>query len=432
MILEGRSGANRIVEARTELFGSSVPPTWAQISSGFTAGGRHVPVSKAITVPTILGAIQFVSSNAAALPVLVYEDLGDHKLPRYDLWQYTVMETYPGPNTDPYQWKYDVMWCLETEGNAFVLKVKDPSTKEVKELVVLDPERVKIRMEDGQKRFDVKVNETTVFKGATPNEILHIKNLPKAGTMWTGISPLKLIAQRLGAELSAIEWEGRFFDNDATPPLVITLGEDAGPEEMREAYESWQVAHAGPYNAGKAAILANGAKIEKLGFNLAEAQLVESHTFNVMEFTRAMNLPITLFIPPHTKPTSAEDEALLFSTFYLGPRLRRIESAINSDPDFFAYNEFWCRFDERAMMRANTTAMALANHSYVQDGVLLPDEVRAELGYAPLPPLMSPDEAKENPGKIPQITPVGGAPTDLALDLDIAAQVKKGETDKET
>jgi len=428
VILESRVGQPKVVETRTQqLFGSSTPPTWAQLSGGLLGAGRVVSTTQAVTVPTILGALQFISGTTAQLPMIVYEDLGDHKLPRYDLWQYRLMETYPGPNTDPFQWKYDTAWCLESEGNAFLLKIKDPKTLEVIELIVLDPDRVMIRNENGVKKFDVKVDNRTVFKGATVNEILHIKNLPKPGTMWTGTSPLKLITARLGAEISASEWEGRFFDNDATPPIVITLGEDAGAEEMREAYESWQVAHAGPYNAGKPAVLAGGAKVEKLGSSIHDAQLIDAHTFNVMDFSRAMNLPITLFIPPHTKPQAAEDEALLFATFYLGPRLRRIESAINSDPDFFAYNEYWCKFDERAMMRANTTAMALANHSYVQDGVLLPDEVRAELGYAPLPPLLTPEEAAQNPGKIPQITPVGGAPNDILADQQLADAVKKGD-----
>lgn len=429
MILEGRAGDNRLVEARSE-FGSSTPPTWAQINGNLDASGRLITTNVAITVPTVIGALQFAASTVAALPILVYEDLGDHKKPHYDLWQYRLLETYPGPYTDPFQLKYDIAWCLETSGNAFVLKVKDPKTHEVTELIALDPERIAIRNENGQKRFDIHIDSERVFKGATVSEILHIKNLPKHGSMFTGTSGLKLITSRLGLDIASTEWEGRFFQNNATPPLVITLGDDAGVDEMKEAYDSWQMAHAGVYNAGKPAVLGAGAKVETLGWPLNELQLVEQHEFNVQEFAKALNMPLTFFIPPHTKPASAEDEALLYSTFYLGPRLRRIESAINSDPDFFAYNQYWCRFDERAMQRANTQAQSSANHSYVQDGVLLPDEVRAELGYDPLPPLMSPEEAAQNPGKIPQITPVGGAPNDISKDLGLVDAVNSSGADE--
>jgi len=423
MLLEQRTGGNRPVEARTD-FGSSTPPTWAMMSGSVTPTGRIVSPNLAVTVPTIVGAIQLVASSAAALPFTIYHGLGNAKEPDYKTWQYTILETYPSAASDPFQLKHDIFWDLENYGNAFILKVKDKKGIPI-ELQMLDPERIQIRNDDGEKRFDVKVDAGTVFKGATPNDILHIKMLPKAGARFTGTCGIKLIASRLGAELSASEWEGRFFANDATPPLVITLGEDAGPDEMREAYDSWQSVHAGPYNAGKPAIVGGGAKIEKLGFNLADAQLIEAHNFNVMDFCRAMNVPIVMFIPPHTKPASAEDEALIYSTFYLAPRLRRVESAFNSDPDFFAYNDMWCRFDQRDMIRANTLSAASANHLYVQDGTLLVDEVRADLGYDALPAMMTPEDMAKNPGKIPQITPVGGAPNDAAFNATLATAVDK-------
>ncbi|HEY6018359.1 MAG TPA: phage portal protein, partial [Candidatus Paceibacterota bacterium] len=431
MILENRAGNNRVVESRTD-FGSSTPPTWAMMNGNISPTGHIITPNVAITVPTIVGALQLVSGTVAQLPLIIYEFLGDHKSPIYTTWQYELMETFPGPYTDPFQLKYDIAWCLEMYGNAFILKVKNTgrnkSKQPISELVVLDPERVQIENVGGEKKFNIRIGTNQIYKGATISEILHIKNMPKPGTMFTGTCGLKVISNRLGVEVSTTEWEGRFFMNNATPPLVITLGEDAGVDEMKEAYDSWQVAHAGVLNAGKPAILGNGAKIEKLGFNNNELQLIESHNFNVLEFARAMNLPVTMFVPPHTKPQSAEDEALMFATFYLSPRLRRIESAFNSDPDFFAYNDYWMRFDERAMQRANTTAMAQANHSYVQDGVLLVDEVRAELGYDPLPPVPTGEMAVQNPGKIPQLTPVGGAPTDtIAKDIEIVKQVKSGD-----
>lgn len=422
MILESRTGDNRVTESRTD-FGSSTPPTWAMISGTISPSGRMVTPNQATTIPTVIGALQLIAGAAATLPLIVYRGSGEEKKPLYDVWQYKILESYPSPNSDPFQFKYDVFWHLENYGNAFVLKVKDKKGL-VTELITLDPETVAIRNEKGQKKFDIHVGLDKRFVGATVNEILHLKLLPKAGSMFTGTCGLKLMTARLGAEISATEWEGRFFQNDATPPLVIILGEDAGVDEMKEAYDSWQSTHGGVYNAGKPAIIGGGAKIEKIGFNLADAQLITAHEFNVMEFARGMNMPLSLFIPPHTKPANAEEEALLFQMFYLSPRLRRFESAFASDPDFFAFNDMWLRFDEKSEIRAGTQQAALARHAYVQDGVLLPDEVRAELGYGPLPPLLSEEEAKQTPGKIAQITPVGGAPNDLITDGQLTGDTK--------
>lgn len=423
MLLEKRNGGVVAVEARSE-FGSSVPPTWAMMQGNLAPDGRAITPSVALTVPTILGAFQLVCSSAAQLPIQVFDGTPGTKAPIYDCWQYHLLDTFPGPYTDPFQLKYDINWCLETSGNAFILKVKNKKGIP-EELIILDPERVRIRNDNGEKVFDIKTDKNTEFKGATINEILHIKNMPKHGTMYTGTSGIKLIAQRIGNEISATEWEGRTFMNDATPPLVITLGEDVGVDEMREAYDSWMATHGGTYNAGKPAILGGGAKVEKIGYNMQELQMIEAHNYNVLEFCRACNVPLTMFVPPHTRPQGAEDEALMFNTFYMGPRYRRVESAFNSDPDFFAFNKYYMRFDERAMVRADMVSMSTAYHNYVQDGVLVPDEVRAEIGYQELEPLMSPEEAAQKPGKIPQLTPVGGAPNpDLALDQAVTKGVK--------
>lgn len=430
MLLEKRTGGNIAVEARTD-FGSSVPPTWAMLQGNLAPDGRIVTPNVALTVPTIVGALQLVAAAAAQLPIQVFDGTPGEKDPVYDTWQYNLLEVYPSPYSDPFQFKFDVNWCIENCGNAFILKVKDKKNIPT-ELIVLDPEMVRIRNDNGEKVFDVRTHENVEFKGATVNDILHIKNIPKIGSMFTGTCGLKLIAARIGNELSATEWEGRLFQNDATPPLVITLGEDAGVDEMREAYSSWMSTHAGVYNAGRPAVIGGGAKIDKIGFNMQELQMIEAHSYNVLEFARALNVPLSMFVPPHTRPQAAEDEALVFNTFYMGPRYRRIESAINSDPDFFAFNTMFCRFDERAMVRANMVAMSTAYHNYVQDGVLVPDEVRAELGYQPHEPLMPPDVAAKNPGKIPQITPVGGAPNPGLLDnnASLVADVKEGDQDE--
>lgn len=424
MIIESRTGANRLVEARSD-FGSSVPPTWAMMSGNLAPDGRIVTSNVAVSIPTVVGALTLISGSAASLPIQIFDGTPGDKEPIYDAWQYTILESYPGPDTDPFQFKFDVFWCLEAFGNAFILKSKNKKGIP-EELIVLDPERVRIRNDNGTKVFDIRVGDNQEFRGATANEILHIKNLPKHGSMFTGTCGLKLIAARLGAELSATEWEGRTFMNNAQPPVAIILGDDAGVDEMKEAYDSWMVSHAGTYNAGKPAVLSGGATIEKLGYNMQEMQMIDAHNFNVLDICRAMNVPLTMFIPPHTKPQGAEDEALVFNTFYMGPRYRRVESAFNSDPDFFAFEKLYMRFDERSMVRTSVLSQAAAFHDYVQDGVLVPDEVRAELGYMPLEPLMSPEDASNNPGKIPQLTPVGGAPNpSLSKDLLLTKQVNE-------
>jgi hypothetical protein len=56
----------------------------------------------------------------------------------------------------------------------------------------------------------------------------------------------------------------------------------------------------------------------------------------------------------------------------------------------------------------------MVEHTQIQDGSKLIDEARAERGEGPLPPM--PADPEQEPGKVPQLTPVGGAPNPLSVD----------------
>jgi hypothetical protein len=64
------------------------------------------------------------------------------------------------------------------------------------------------------------------------------------------------------------------------------------------------------------------------------------------------------------------------------------------------------------LLKLDPKVKADVQHQQVQDGLRLVDELRALDGYGPLPPI--PDDWAKEPGKVPQITPVGGAPNPVA------------------
>jgi hypothetical protein len=85
----------------------------------------------------------------------------------------------------------------------------------------------------------------------------------------------------------------------------------------------------------------------------------------------------------------------------LGPRLARIESALNADGDLFGPGDIFAAFDVSDVVRGDLRSEDTVAHQQIQDGRLLVDEWRAARGFPDLPGGL---------GKIPQITPVGGAP----------------------
>ena len=102
-------------------------------------------------------------------------------------------------------------------------------------------------------------------------------------------------------------------------------------------------------------------------------------------------------------PLSPEHEMTRWMKIGLIPRLTRIESAIYSDPDFFgATARDYPQFDTSRSIRGDAATEALIMHNRVQDGTVLVDEARAELGLPELP---------NGAGKIPVINPAGAGAT---------------------
>jgi phage portal protein BeeE len=83
----------------------------------------------------------------------------------------------------------------------------------------------------------------------------------------------------------------------------------------------------------------------------------------------------------------------------LGPRLRRIESALRADPDLFGGTELYPEFKVDSLLRADTAERYAAYVAARQAGWLSSNEIRELENYPAV-----------DGGDNVQQTPVGGAP----------------------
>jgi hypothetical protein len=122
-------------------------------------------------------------------------------------------------------------------------------------------------------------------------------------------------------------------------------------------------------------------------------------------------VPLSIVLQTRQNPT--DDDWRHFLTWALGPMVEAMSQAMTADDDLFSPSEkddqdLAVKGDTDALIKLDPAANAVIQHTQVQDGLRLPDELRAEDGYGPLPPL--PEDWQQTPGQVPQITPVGGAP----------------------
>jgi HK97 family phage portal protein len=232
--------------------------------------------------------------------------------------------------------------------------------------------------------------------------VLHIRGRGGIGEI-EAPSPIKAFAASLGVALSKVEHELSVFTNGAQGGLVVTFPQNVTREQAERWRDQFESVHAGPTNAGRTKVLGNGASITQIGMTMAEAQFVESVNLSVADIARILNVPAWLLgVGDKTqRPLSPEHEMQRWLYQGLGPRLARIESALNNDSDLFLASPFFAGFDPNDVVRGALITEDTIAHQQIQDGRLLVDEWRLEHGRDPLP---------GGVGMIPQITPVGGAP----------------------
>ena len=407
------SGGNRELRFTSEI--GPWRPQFPLHRHTLSSSGDIVSVDDALGLPAVLGAVRLIAETIASLPMEVWQGRGAEKKLQDKTWQYERLHTAPSDEQSAFDFWLDVAASVETYGNAYVRKVKGPDGR-VETMFLLDPWSVRVYRDQrtAEKVFLVRPYGTTGYQEYGTGEILHVRGLAMRGADW-GMSPIEWERDVLGSGRARSKFEGNLYNNNAAPPGAIVVPGRLNDEAAERLVARWKRAHAGVLNAGNPAVLSDGAKWETFGLPLKDVQFIEANGFLVEDVARMFNVPASLLQHngPGTPP-NVEQDSTRFLNFGLNPRLKRIEQAVLADPDFFGVgSKAYPLFCTEDFIRADAATQAQVRHFDVQSGVLLPDEARAERGLPPLPPI--PEDPTKEPGKVPQITPVGGAPNALTV-----------------
>ena len=367
-----------------------------------TWSGMYLSDDQAAGLPAVGAAVRLISESIASLPCLVYEGNGPDRRKAVTSSQWELLHERPSMDCTPFELFSDISACIETRGNAFVQKVRDLRGRVV-ELIVIDPDAVRVyrSAETREKKFDIQAGQTQ-YEGLTSTDILHVRGMTLRGGI-RGISPIELHRNSIAMSYAVQEYVGRYFQNDAAPGLVIKIPGTLSNQQARQILEVFSANHSGLGNAHKPGILAGGADLEQVRVNLSDTTAIDAQKFGVREVARMFAVPASLIGADEGTSRSVDDEAASFLKFCLGPRLRRIESALRADPDLFGGTNLYPEFTVDALLRSNTSERYTAYVAARQAGWLSANEIRELENY---PTVADGDNVQQ--------TPVGGAPNPVA------------------
>lgn len=354
-------------------------------------------------LPAVGAAIRLISNTIASLPLCVYSGEGETKRKREESWQYELLE-FPNPDVSNFAFLSDIASGIEGCGNAFVYKARMPRQKRVLALATLQPQNVTVRTDfnTGETVYEYWNGRETIR--LNPDDLIHIRGDTIGGGV-LGYSPLTMHRMSLNNMSRREQFEGAHYENGALPGVALKFPERVKREQAKEWADDWDARHAGSANRGRTAVLGGGADIQTFPISLEDQQFVESQAFSVKEVARMFGVPATLL--EEGDQQTSEEESLRFLKFCLLPRMNRIEEALLADPDLFGrHQDLYPEFFVDDFLRGDAVSMAQVDHNLVQSGILLVDEARARRGMPPLPPV--PKDPDQEPGKVPQIVPVGG------------------------
>lgn len=215
--------------------------------------------------------------------------------------------------------------------------------------------------------------------------MLHILNFTYDGI--NGVSTLTHARNILGLATDAESHAAGFFRGGANLGGILKVNTPLSEKQKQTLKTSWQNAFssvAGTPNG--VAVLEGNMDFETVTVNPADAQLLETRQFNVIDICRFFGVsPVKAFDLSHSSYSTIEATQLAFLTDTLSPLLEKIELELErklykpSEKPFIDV-----RFDTSVLLRADKTAEANYYTKLYQVGGYTSNEIRQLMDMPPV------------------------------------------------
>lgn len=289
---------------------------------------------------------------------------------------------------------------LESTGNAY-LEVGRTSTGKIGYIGHIPTTTMRIRRHrDGF--VQVVYNRYTFFRNfgdietpdqvgtdPQPNEVIHFKKFTPSNTYY-GIPDILAAKNAVAGDEFAQRFNLDYFENKAVPRYIITVkGAKLTAESERKLLEFFQTGLKGRNHRTLYIPLPSDGENNRVEFKMdpIEAGIQDSSFNNYAIENRdriliAHRVPISkIGMPQGVSLANAKDADKTFKEQVCRPIQEELEYKLNKIIAEFT-DAFVLRFNELALTDEET--MARIDDTYLKDKVLLPNEVRARKGLAPI------------------------------------------------
>lgn len=369
-------------------------PISAETLGALGAGNSLFPVDEqtALEVTSFFRAVTILSGVIASLPISVFEINKDESVKRRRTHAITrLLNIRPSESITRYNFFQTMVLHLLTFGNFYALISRSAASNGLAtSMQILNPSQMTVkttkagrvvyeyRWTDGS---GAQTQQSTTYAA---DRIVHI-----SGLSWDGIRGIGIVdtfAGVLGTALANQSFIESFYGRGAFISGVVSVDGKLNDEAYKRMVSSWQSAYAGSANAGKTAILEQGAKYSRVGLTPTDAGYTDTKKSLVADIARITGVPQFLLEDlDRATFNNIEELSKLFVTYTLKPLCFNIASELAWKllPESEKINHE-IKFDFSEILGADVESQSKLIDSLMKWGVANRDEVRRTQGMPPI------------------------------------------------
>lgn len=301
------------------------------VGGGPTLSGVHVTAQTALQIATVLSCVRLLSESISTLPLMVFErgENGDKRpAPEHPLS--SVLHDIANVETTAQSARETLLAHVLLRGSAYAQIARD-GAGEVRELWPIEPDAIQPFRRKPGAPLEFEVSQIGVAPAVLrADQVWRIPGLSWNGL--TGLSPIGLARETFGIATGLEQGTAAALKNGSRLAGVVSHPAIMDDPEYKRFAASWNEAYSGITNAGKTAILEQGAKFEKVAMTFEDMQFLELKRFALAEIARIFRVPLHMLYDAAAQPRANMEQASLeFVVYSLRPWLVRFEQTILRD-----------------------------------------------------------------------------------------------------
>lgn len=330
--------------------------------------------NKALLLSAVYRCVECISDTVAQLPLKLYSiDARGYKVEDTGNELYDVLTRQPNEKMTAFSLLKAAVISTVLTGNGYILIRREG--KKVKDLVYIPSGLVNIIETPEKIEYQI-----TGFKQLVPaSDMIHLKNISLDGVR--GVSTLQYARITLGIASASENTANNFFKSGGAISGILSTPNPLSSKQKEDARQSWAAAYGSNNDKNGIAVLDGNWSFQELSISPADAQLLESRKFNVIDIARFFGVPPTkLYDTAGVNYNSLEMSQLAFLTDCIQPLLVKIEQEFECK--LFNRGErgkYEVKFDTTMMLRTDKTSLSTYYNTMFNMGVYSPNEIRKAL-----------------------------------------------------